>query len=218
VSSTSIGDRISQIKQELPPTVRLIAVSKYATVEHMREAYNAGIRDFGESKVQMAIAKKPQLQDLPDITWHMIGSLQSNKARQALTNFDWIHSVDRLSLAEQLDRLIVETKKQVQICLQVKLAEDSSKSGWYEQELIKDLPELAKCQNLQIVGLMTILPLGLSQEQCLEVFSKVADLKNRLNSQGWQNIKELSMGMSQDYHEAIKATTTMIRIGSKIFS
>lgn len=214
----SIGDRIIQIKEKLPPTVRLIAVSKYATVGAIREAYNAGIRDFGESKVQEAIAKKQELQDLSDITWHMIGTLQSNKARQALANFDWIHSVDRLSLAQQLDRLVLETKKQVQICLQVKLADDPSKSGWYEQELNKDLTELTKCHNLQIVGIMTILPLGLSQQQCVEVFYKVAALRDRLNSQGWQNIKELSMGMSQDYDEAVKAGATMIRIGSKIFS
>jgi PLP dependent protein len=217
VNSTTIADRISQIKQELPPTVRLIAVSKYATVEAMREAYNAGIRDFGESKVQEAIAKKQQLQDLTDITWHMIGTLQSNKARQAIGNFDWIHSVDRLSLAQQLDRLASETKKQIQVCLQVKLADDPSKSGWYEQELIIDLPQIAECKSLQINGLMTILPLGLSQEECFEIFKRVKELRASLQLKGW-HIKELSMGMSQDYNEAIKVGTTMIRIGSKIFS
>lgn len=216
--STSIGDRIFQIKQELPCTVRLIAVSKYATVEAMREAYSAGIRDFGESKVQETISKKQQLHDLTDITWHMIGTLQSNKARQAIANFDWIHSVDRLSLVQQLNRLAIETKKQIQVCLQVKLADDPSKSGWYERELIIDLPQIAECSNLQINGLMTILPLGLSQKECFEVFKKVADLRARLNSQGWQNIRELSMGMSQDYDEAIRAGATMIRIGSKVFS
>jgi pyridoxal phosphate enzyme (YggS family) len=215
--NSTIADRILQIKQELPKTVKLIAVSKYASVEAMREAYQAGIRDFGESRVLEAIAKKQELQDLPDITWHMIGTLQSNKARQALLNFDWIHSVDRLSLAQQLNRLAIETNTQISICLQVKLADDPSKSGWSEQELIANLASLAQCQAIQIKGLMTILPLGLTPQQSLNIFQKVAALKNRLNSQGWQNIKELSMGMSQDYDLAVKAGATMIRIGSKVF-
>lgn len=216
--NSSISDRIAQIKQEIPPNVRLIAVSKYTSIEAMREAYSAGIRDFGESKVQEAIAKKQQLQDLPDITWHLIGTLQSNKARMALATFDWIHSVDRLSLAQQLDRLIAETHKTIKLCLQVKLVDDPSKSGWHEQELIDNLPDLNKCRNIQITGLMTILPLGLNREQCYSTFRKVDDLRGKLNLLGGLSINELSMGMSQDYDEAIKAGTTMIRIGSKIFS
>jgi pyridoxal phosphate enzyme (YggS family) len=216
--NSSIGDRIAQIKQEIPPHVRLIAVSKYATTEAMRSAYQAGIRDFGESKVQEAIAKKQQLQDLADITWHLIGTLQSNKTRMALVNFDWIHSVDRPSLAQQLDRLIAETNKTIKLCLQVKLVDDPSKSGWHEQELIDNLPDLNKYRNIQIVGLMTILPLGLSPEQCYSTFRQVDDLRGKLNLLGGLSINELSMGMSQDYDEAIKAGATMIRIGSKIFS
>jgi len=215
--NSTIADRILQIKQELPKTVKLIAVSKYASVEAMREAYQAGIRDFGESRVLEAIAKKQELQDLPDITWHMIGTLQSNKARQALLNFDWIHSVDRLSLAQQLNRLAIETNTQISICFQVTLEDDPSKSGWSEQELIANLASLAQCQAIQIKGLMTILPLGLTPQQSLNIFQKVAALKNRLNSQRWQNINELSMGMSQDYDLAVKAGATMIRIGSKVF-
>ncbi len=213
----AISERISQINQNLPPTVRLIAVSKYATTEAMRAAYEAGIRDFGESKVQDAIIKKQQLQDLADITWHMIGTLQSNKARACIANFDWIHSVDRLSLAQQLNRLTIETKKQIKICLQVKLADDPNKSGWHKPELLRDLPELAQCQNLQIMGLMTILPLGLSAEQSQEIFNDVANLRTHLQSHGWENMHELSMGMSQDYDQAIQAGATMIRLGSKIF-
>ncbi|AFY72392.1 pyridoxal phosphate enzyme, YggS family [Synechococcus sp. PCC 7502] len=218
--NSSIADRIFQIKQEIPPQVKLIAVSKYATVEAMREAYSAGIRDFGESRVQEAIAKKQQLQNLADITWHMIGTLQSNKARQALLNFDWIHAVDRLSLAQQLDRLILETNKQIKICLQVKPAHDPRKFGWSEQELIADLPALDACPNLQIMGLMTILPQGLDKSQSLNLFKKVADLKARLQLGQWQslkNLRELSMGMSMDYDSAIASGATMIRVGSKIF-
>jgi PLP dependent protein len=220
--NTSIGDRIQQIQQKLPSTVKLIAISKYAPVAAIRAAYQAGIRDFGESRVQEAIAKKQELQDLSGITWHLIGTLQSNKSRLAVANFDWIHSVDRLSLAQQLNRLASETLKspnsQLQVCLQVKLADDPHKSGWEKATLIADLSELRKCQHLAICGLMTILPLGLTLEESYQIFKKVADLKSELQFLGWENITHLSMGMSQDYDAAIRAGATMIRIGSKIFS
>ncbi len=217
MTNSSVGDRIAAITQKLPSTVKLVAVSKYASVAAIREAYGAGIRDFGESRVQDTIIKQQQLLDLPDMVWHMIGRLQSNKSRLALAHFDWIHACDRLSLAQQLDKLVQETGNQAQICLQVKLADDPSKSGWYEQELMADLASLKQCQNLKIVGLMTILPLGLNSDQAYTLFSKLANLKQDLRSQGWENLEHLSMGMSQDYDQAIRAGATMIRLGTSIF-
>lgn len=216
--SQTITSRINQIRANIPPQVKLVAVSKYTTSEAVRAAYAAGIRDFGESRVQDSKVKQTELADLTDITWHMIGSLQSNKARQAITQFDWIHSLDRLSLASQCDRLILELGKSPKLLLQVKLAEDPHKSGWTESELLADLPQLEKLQNLDIVGLMTILPLGLNQSQAYEVFSRVGELAAKLRSLGWTNIKELSMGMSADYAIAIKAGATIIRVGTQIFS
>jgi len=216
--SQTIADRLNQIRANIPPQVKLVAVSKYTTTEAVRAAYAAGVRDFGESRVQDSKIKQTELADLTDITWHMIGSLQSNKARQAIAQFDWIHSLDRLSLASQCDRLIQELGKSPKLLLQVKLAEDPHKSGWTEAELLADLPQLEKLQNLDIVGLMTILPLGLNGDQAYEVFSRVGELAAKLRSLGWTNIQELSMGMSADYAIAVKAGATMIRVGSQIFS
>ena len=215
--SKTIADRIHQLRANIPAHVKLVAVSKYTTTEAIRVAYDAGIRDFGESRVQESKLKQAELTDLTDITWHMIGSLQSNKAKQAIAQFDWIHSIDRLSLAEQCDRLIPELGKSPKLLLQVKLADDPTKSGWSESELLADLPQLAKLQNLDIVGLMTILPLGLNDEQAYQVFHSAANLAEKLRSLGWSNIHELSMGMSADYAIAIKAGATMIRVGSQIF-
>jgi pyridoxal phosphate enzyme (YggS family) len=213
-----IGDRLNHIRVNIPPQVKLVAVSKYTTTEAIRAAYYAGVRDFAESRVQEAKIKQTELADLTDITWHMIGSLQSNKAKQALSQFDWIHSIDRLSLAEQCDRLISDLGKSPKLLLQVKLAEDPNKSGWSESELLADLPKLAKLQNLNIVGLMTILPLGLDEAKAYAVFSHATELASKMRSLGWANIQELSMGMSADYAIAIKAGATIIRIGSQIFA
>ncbi|MFN6141076.1 MAG: YggS family pyridoxal phosphate-dependent enzyme [Pseudanabaena sp.] len=216
--SQTIAERLNQIRSNISTNVKLVAVSKYTTTEAIRAAYKAGIRDFGESRVHDAKIKQMELADLTDITWHMIGSLQSNKTRQAIAQFDWIQSLDRLRLAEQCDRLIQELGKSPKLLLQVKLAEDPHKSGWTESELLADLHQLEKLQNLNIVGLMSILPLGLNESQAYDVFSRVGELAAKLRSLGWSNIQELSMGMSADYAIAVKAGATMIRVGNQIFS
>ncbi len=213
-----IADRINKIRSNIPDNVKLVAVSKYTTTTAIRAAYAAGLRDFGESRVQEAKLKQEELADLLDITWHMIGSLQSNKTRQAIAQFDWIHSIDRLSLAVQCDRLISELGKSPKFLLQVKLADDPSKSGWSESELLADLPELRKLENLDVVGLMTILPLGLDESQAHDVFCSVGELAKKLRSLGWSSIHELSMGMSADYAIAAKAGASIIRVGTQIFA
>lgn len=217
VNPEVISDRINNIHANIPTNVKLVAVSKYSTTASIRAAYSAGVRDFGESRVQDSKLKQEELADLSDITWHMIGSLQSNKTRQAIAQFDWIHSIDRLSLAQQCDRLISELGKSPKLLLQVKLADDPHKSGWSESELLTDLPELEKLQNLDIVGLMTILPIGLNESQTYAVFSQVGDLAEKLRSLGWQNIRELSMGMSADYAIAVRAGASIVRVGTQIF-
>ena len=218
VNPETIADRINKIRSNIPDNVKLVAVSKYTTTAAIRAAYDAGIRDFGESRVQDAKLKQEELADLLDITWHMIGSLQSNKTRQAIAQFDWIHSIDRLSLAVQCDRLISELGKSPKLLLQVKLADDPSKSGWSESELLADLPELRKLENLDVVGLMTILPLGLDESQAHDVFCRVGELAKKLRSLGWSSIHELSMGMSADYAIAAKAGASIIRVGTQIFA
>lgn len=214
-----IAHRIALIRQQLPDRVRLIAVTKQVSHEAMREAYNAGIRDFGESRIQEAISKQQQLQDLPDITWHLIGSLQSNKAKKALEIFRWIHSLDSLKLAQRLDRLAQEMSCQPQVCLQVKLLSDPNKSGWTVPQLLADLPELNQCHNLQIRGLMSIPPLELTEEEILNFFEQTRELADKIRQQNWSYIQmqELSMGMSEDYHLAVGAGATMVRLGRTLF-
>ncbi|MCA1904270.1 MAG: YggS family pyridoxal phosphate-dependent enzyme [Cyanobacteria bacterium KgW148] len=212
-----IEANIAQLQQELPPSVTLVAVTKYAPIAAMSTAYRCGIRHFGESKVQATQEKRPQLQELPDVTWHLIGHLQRNKTRQALQLFDWIHSIDRLSLAQELNRLIPLVGKSPKLCLQVKLAPDPDKFGWEPQQLQQELPELLKLNHLQIVGLMTILPQGTKGEDALAIFKRMLPLKADLEQKGL-HLPHLSMGMSGDYREAIAAGATIVRIGSKIFT
>jgi pyridoxal phosphate enzyme (YggS family) len=219
LSQSSCGDRIAKIRQTLPPSVRLIAVTKQVPIATMREAYAAGIRDFGESKVQEAEAKQQELKDLPDLTWHLIGHLQSNKARKALELFQWIHSVDSLALAQRLDQLAASIDHSPQICLQVKMEVDDTKFGWSPAQLLADLPTLNTCMQLQIQGLMTILPRELTSKESLNIFQNLHTLSVSIAQQNLPYIKmvHLSMGMSEDYPLAIQAGATMIRLGRILF-
>lgn len=185
----------------------------------MRLAYEAGVRDFGESKIQEAATKQESLQDLPDITWHLIGHLQSNKAAKALQQFQWIHSIDSLKLAQRLDQLAADQKVKPQVCLQVKLVPDPSKFGWTTDELFADLPLLDQCRNLDIKGLMVIPPYGLPAAETKAVFDRARELAQEIQQQGWSHLqmKELSMGMSDDYPLAVGAGSTMIRLGRTLF-
>lgn len=215
----SIAQRIATIHQQLPTGVRLIAITKQVPVDAMREAYAAGVRDFGESRIQETEAKIAQLSDLPDLTWHLIGHLQSNKAKKALQLFQWIHSCDSLELAQRLNRLATELSVKPQVCLQVKVAPDPNKYGWTVPDLLTDLPELNRCEALNIQGLMTILPLGLSEQESLAVFTRTRELALKIKQQNWSNLKmqELSMGMSDDYPLAVQAGATMVRLGRILF-
>ncbi len=215
----SIAERIAHIRQQLPLGVRLIAVTKQVSVDAMREAYEAGVRDFGESQIQEAAAKQVHLQELPNLNWHLIGHLQANKAKKALEQFQWIHSCDSLKLAQRLNRLAAELSLKPHVCLQVKMLPDPNKYGWTVPELLADLAALDRCEALQIQGLMTILPLGLSPQESFDVFERTRDLASKIRQQNWQNLQmhELSMGMSGDYAIAIQAGATMVRLGQLIF-
>lgn len=214
-----IAERLAHIRQQLPTGVRLIAVTKQVSVDAMREAYAAGVRDFGENRLQEAEAKIAQLSDLPDLNWHLIGHLQSNKAKKALEQFQWIHSCDSLNLAQRLNRLATELSLKPKVCLQVKVVPDPNKYGWTVPELLANLSELDQCDALQIQGLMTILPLGLSQQESLTVFERTRELAETIKQQNWPNLQmqELSMGMSDDYLLAVQSGATMVRLGRIIF-
>lgn len=217
---TSIPRQIDLVKAKLPSYVRLIAVSKQVPVSAIRIAYDCGIRDFGENRLQEAIAKQEELQDLSDICWHFIGHIQTNKARKVLEHFSWIHSVDSFKLAQRLNKLAAELSVSPQVLLQVKILPDPNKYGWEAAELLEQLPQLDGLEHLKIRGLMTILPLGLSPEQTLSAFTATQKLAETIKQQQPGSnlaMNELSMGMSGDYLYAIKAGATMVRLGTVIF-
>jgi pyridoxal phosphate enzyme (YggS family) len=218
-STNPIANRITAITSDLPPHVRLIGVSKRQPASAVRAAYQAELRDFGESMVQEAIAKQAELTDLDDIIWHLIGHLQSNKARKALAHFDWIHSVDSLKIATRLDKIAGEIARSPYCCLQVKMVPDPTKFGFSLEELWSALPKLNQLEHLKIVGLMTIPPLKSSMAEIESIFQQARTLADQINQQEFDrlHLSELSMGMSSDYPAAIAAGSTMIRLGTTLF-
>lgn len=218
---TQIAERLTQIRQTLPPSVKLIAVTKQVSVEALRAAYAAGVRDFGESRIQETADKQAQLADLPNITWHLIGHLQSNKAAKALELFQWIHSVDSLKLAQRLNQIAADLPQKPTLCLQVKVLPDPTKYGWTIPELLNDLSALDQCTHLNTVGLMAIPPYGLEPSETLAVFTRTRDLAKQIRQDEVTikhlKMQELSMGMSDDYLLAVEAGATMIRLGRTLF-
>lgn len=216
-SQTGIAQQVAKLS--LPDHVRLVAVSKTFPAAAIRAAYAAGLRDFGENKVQEAIAKQAELADLTDITWHFIGHLQTNKARKAVQHFDWIHSVDSLKLAKKLDQIAADQSRTPICCLQVKLLEDPSKYGWSETDLKQALPELAQLSHIKLAGIMAIPPYGLPQQEAQIVFKRAYSLGQTLvnHPETPLPIRYFSMGMSQDFPLAIAAGANIIRLGTTLF-
>lgn len=215
----TLAERVAFVRDRLPPHVHLVAVTKTFGVDRIREAYACGLRDFGENRIQEAEAKQAALADLPDIRWHLIGQLQSNKAKKAIDQFDWIHSVDRLDLAQRLDRLAAEANRRPRVCLQVKLQDDPSKAGWLVDELWAELPALDRLEHLDICGLMAIPPLALSPVELVDFFGRARSLADRIQAQPWERLSMdvRSMGMSNDWPIAIAAGATVIRLGRTLF-
>jgi len=211
----TLADNLTQIRREIPPSVEILAVSKGVSVERMRWAYELGLRHFGESRVQEAQAKKAALKDCPEMIWHLIGHLQTNKVAAALAIFDWIDSVDSLKLAQKLHAKAID--RSISVCLQVKLAPDPDKYGWDREALWGDLEDLLALDRLEVQGLMTILPLGLSPEERLRTFAQLPELAAQLRQRTPWALPVLSMGMSGDYPQAVQAGSTLIRLGQRLF-
>ncbi len=210
-SDDGLEARLFQLRADLPPTARLLAVSKGQPVERIRRAVSLGQRSFGESRLQEAVAKQAELADLEPLDWHFIGHLQANKVRGVLRHFGTIHSLDSLELAERLQRIAAQEGLSPRLFLQVKLRSDPDKTGFEPAELERLWPRLRQLAPLRPVGLMTIAPLGLTSEQRRQLFEDCADLAGRLG------LAELSMGMSGDWPEAVAAGSTWVRIGSALF-
>lgn len=192
-----------------PNNVKLVVVTKEVGVSAIRAAFDCGIRDFGENRVQEAEDKIAQLSDIrPEVTWHMVGHLQSNKARTAAGLFDIIHSVDSVKLAEVLNRRV---GKAFPVLLQVNVSGEATKSGFTVNEVGMAVEEIRRLPNLRVMGLMTIAPLAVNPEEVRPVFRKLRELRDSLG------LEQLSMGMTDDFVVAVEEGATMLRIGRAIF-
>jgi hypothetical protein len=202
--------------------VKLIAVSKTHQAGVLREAMAAGLRVFGENKVQEAEGKIAEIADTnsESCEWHLIGNLQSNKARKAVRLFDVIHSVDNLELAARLERISLEEERsELPILVQVDLADEVAKSGVALPELPRLVDYLQSCKHLKFIGLMILPPYFDKLEMTRPYFKRLRELRDELNEQGAFSISggELSMGMSHDFEAAIEEGATIVRVGTAIF-
>jgi len=199
---------------------RLIAVSKTHPVERIKEAYDVGQRIFGENKVQELVAKQAELPK--DIEWHMIGHLQSNKAKQLVPVVSLIHSVDSFKLLEEINKQAKKVNRIIACLLQVHIAKEETKFGFDEAELI-DLIQSGKItalDSVKVIGLMGMATFSNNKEQVRNEFKslkKLFDQIAKMNLPANMEMKELSMGMSQDYQVAIEEGSTLVRIGTAIF-
>jgi len=198
--------------------VRLVAVSKTMPAESVRQAYAAGLREFGENRVQEAAAKRLALQDI-DAVWHLIGHLQSNKAKQACQLFDWIHSIDSLHLAERIDRAAAELGRKLPVLIEVHLGEEASKFGVEEDELVRLAEQVGALPSLELRGLMTLPPFFDDPEDVRPFFRRLRELAARIEARNLPGVsmRELSMGMSHDFEIAIEEGATLVRVGTAIF-
>jgi len=219
---TDILTNISSIRQRIanaalrsgrdPGAIKLIAVSKTHPAETLREAMSAGISVFGENKVQEAEGKIDEL-GREGIEWHLIGHLQSNKARKAVQLFDVIHSVDSTDIAQRLERICIEeSRERLDVLIQVDLAGEEAKSGIPESELPSLIDYLRSCERLEPIGLMILPPFFDDPEATRPFFKRLREVRDRLIPGGG-----LSMGMSHDFEVAVEEGATMVRVGTAIF-
>jgi len=199
--------------------VTLVAVSKTHTAEIIQHAIAAGVTDLGENRVQEADAKIPAV-GRKAARWHLIGHLQSNKARRAVELFDVIHSLDSVKLARRLDRVCEEINREVlPVLIQVDLGKETTKTGAAEGELPKIIEAIAQLPTLRLIGLMTLPPYFDDPENGRSFFRRLRELRDELRAQGafGDQRGELSMGMTHDYQVAIAEGATIVRIGTAIF-
>ncbi len=201
-----------------PSGVTLVAVSKTHPPELIREAFEAGVRHIGENRVQEARNKYEELKELP-ITWHLIGYLQRNKVKYAVRIFDWIHSVDREPLVDELEKRLAKEDRRLPVLIEVNVAGEESKHGVAPdgvEGLLRYI--LEKGRHLEPVGLMTVAPYVEDPEDVRWVFRELRQMRDRLREQfQLDGFVHLSMGMSNDFEVAIEEGATMVRIGTAIF-
>lgn len=212
---STLAERIrsaAQAVQRDPASVGLLAVSKTKPASDLREAYDAGLRDFGENYLQEALGKQAELSDLP-LIWHFIGPIQSNKTRAIAEHFAWVHSVDRLKIAQRLSEQRPPELPPLNICIQVNVSGEASKSGCSPEDLPALAQAISTLPNLKLRGLMAIPEPTDDRDEQNASFAAVSTLQAQLGLP----LDTLSMGMSQDLEAAIAQGATWVRIGTALF-
>ncbi len=222
---SSIAENLERVRDQiasasaksgrLADAIELVAISKTHSAEKVREAVEAGQRLFGESRVQEARAKIPELPS--NLRWHFVGHLQKNKVRQALPLFEMIHSVDSLELAQDINRVAEEEGLYPRVLLEVNVASEGSKFGFVPDDLREQMEALLALPRLSIEGLMCIPPLAVESEESRKFFMQVRKLRDSLEKEFNIKLPQLSMGMTQDFPIGIEEGATLVRVGTAIF-
>ena len=213
-----VCERIEKIKlryQRSDETVKLLAVSKTQGIDKITQAYEAGLRDFGENFLQDALLKIQSLSSL-NLCWHFIGPIQSNKTRDIARHFDWVHSVDRIKIAKRLNDQRPDSTPPLNVCIQVNHSREASKSGILLSEVPALCQQIENLKHLKLRGLMSIPAPATDFDQQRAIFRPLADLFNQLR-EDHQTLDTLSIGMSADFEAAIAEGSTLVRVGTGIF-
>jgi pyridoxal phosphate enzyme (YggS family) len=219
-------ERIDQAASKVgrdPTTIQVVVVTKGHPLESVKGALDAGLKVFGENYPEEGISKISALPKLTDLKWHMIGHVQSRKAKLVSAHYDWLHSLDSIKLARRLDRFSGEVGRKLPVLLEFNVSGEKSKYGWEAwdekswSQLVEEISPILEYPNLEVCGLMTMAPFLAEPEQTRPYFQRLHQLKDyfskHLPGVSWQ---ELSMGMSSDYEIAVQEGATMVRIGTAI--
>ncbi len=221
IDSSLVKLNLKSIQEKIAHyNVKIIAVTKYFGLKAMQAGYEAGIRDFAESRAIESIKKINQLPNdiRKNSTFHFIGHLQTNKADKVVKHFDVIHSVDSLKVAQAISKSACSLNKKQKILLQVNNAGEEQKSGYEKEQLRQELKDILALDGIELIGLMNMAPLGADEKTLEELFTDIRMFRDELEKEFDITLPELSMGMSDDYEVAVKCGATIIRIGRKIFT
>lgn len=225
ISKEKMKKNIEDIKEAIqkhspyPEKVQFIAVTKYVDNDVISKLIEVGATVFGENKAQVVREKQEYFSNEgKELSWHFIGNLQKNKVKYIANFVTLIHSVNKISLAKEIDKRAKEHGRKIDVLLEINIAGEESKEGYKYEDLLVDLPELQKLENINIVGLMTMAPFTDDVELIRDVFSQLRKTKDDLNKTHFDGkLTELSMGMTNDYEIALEEGATFIRVGRKIY-
>ena len=224
IVTKNVNEVLEDIKKysKNPEKVKLVAVTKYPNVgrPELEELMENGILNFGENRVQVLEAKRELMDEVKDkIHWNFIGNLQKNKVKYIIDYVCMIHSVNKLSLAQEIDKRAAACGRKIDVLIEINLSGEDSKEGYDLDEFYKELPEIIKLENINIKGLMTMAPHVTDEDKIRASFRKLREIKDELNEKYFNGqLTELSMGMSHDYKIALEEGSTIIRIGTKLYN